>query len=109
MEILFDTATALCRLRKAFQMLRSEGISAHMRLPDRTVPMVMAPKPLVFVTLEDELAFARTGTLPVQFVDTFGDDAGCRALGDMARIILEMHGLTVEWGGNFEKPLMVLA
>lgn len=80
-----------------------------MRLTDRTVPMVMVPKPLVFVTLADELAFGKTGTLPVQFVDTDGDDAGCKALGDMARIILEMHGLTVEWGGSFERPLMVLA
>lgn len=109
METLFDAADALLKLRKAFAMLRSEGVSAHMRLTDRTVPMVMVPQPLVFVTLEDELAFARTGTLPVQFVDTFGDDAGCRALGDMARIVLEIHGLTVEWGGSHEKPLMVVA
>lgn len=108
-EIQFDTKNALCRVRKAFNDLRREGVSCHLRFTEQTVPSVLAPRPLVFITLKDELAFPSTGSLPVQYVDSDGDLAGCKGLGQMVQILLVQNGLDVEWNLDPEQPIMVLA
>ena len=112
MEFLFNTTEALCKLRKAFNDLRREGVSAHMRCAcckTCGAPMPVVPKPFVYVTREDELAFQSAGILPIHYIDTDGSDTGCMALGQQVRIILEIQGLTVEWEENPWTPIIVMA
>jgi len=112
MELLFNTTDALRKVRKAFNMLRQEGVAAHMRFACCSTcgtPATFIPRPLVYVLREDELAFKENGILPIRFVDSDDDPTGTRALGDQVRIILVMNGLEVEWNGDSSRPIMVMA
>lgn len=113
MGSLFNTSPAVRKLRKAFRMLRREGIQAQMEYvccmscgaPD--APFFC---PLVYVLKEDEQVFGTTGVLPVHFRNPDnGDHRGTRALGDQVRIALEMSGLRVDWSGDPAHPVMILA
>lgn len=112
-DLNFDTTDALHKLRQAFNLLRKEGLSVHMRyvccsscgLPE--APFFCS---LIYVLREDELAFKSVGVLPVYFRCANGSDRrGTRALGDQVRIALEMSGLKVEWSGNPDQAILVMA
>lgn len=113
MDTHYDTREALRKIRKAFNLLRREGLSVHMRyvccvscgLPE--APFFCS---LVYVLREDELAFKSVGILPVYFrCAHHGDRRGTRALGDQVRIALELAGLRVDWSGDPEHAVMVMA
>jgi len=112
MDTLFDTRIALRKIRKAFSLLRHEGITAHMSY----VVCMQCGKPevpffgsLVYVLSEDEIEFKKIGVLPVWFCSPDEDPAGARALGHQIRIALEMSGLMVDWSGDISHPVMVMA
>lgn len=113
MKTLFDTRDSLRKIRKAFNMLRQEGLQAQMRY----VCCMQCGSPeapfffgsFVFVLREDEMEFKTTGVLPVWFRSPDEDAAGARALGDQVRIALELSGLTVEWSGDPEHAILVIA
>ena len=53
--------------------------------------------------------FRESGILFIRFLSSDGDRAGARALGDQVRIMLEIHGLEVEWPGSPDQAIMVMA
>ena len=112
MDTLFDTRDALRKIRKAFTMLRQEGIQAHMRYV--CCMQCGQPEPpffgsLVYVLRGDEMDFKSAGVLPVWVRGQDEDRAGARALGDQVRIALEVSGLTVEWSGDPDHAILVMA
>ena len=64
---------------------------------------------LVYDLREDEMDFKSAGVLPVWVLGQEEDRAGVRALGDQVRIALEMSGLTVEWSGDSDHAILVMA
>lgn len=113
MDTLFDTREALRQVRRAFNMLRREGVSVHMRYVCCMacgVPETPFSCSIVYVLREDELGFKATGVLPVYFRSSnHGDRSGARALGDQVRIALEVTGLRVEWSGDPDHAILVMA
>ena len=112
METLFDTSDALRKIRKAFNAMRKEGISAHMnymccnRCARAAAPMFAS---LVYYHPKDAKAFREDGVLYIRFISSDGDEEATCALGDQVRILLEINGLEVEWDGSPDKAIMVLA
>lgn len=113
MDTLYDTRDALRKIRKAFNMLRQEGVQAQMRYVccmQCGAPEVPFFSPLVYILREDELEFRAIGVVPVYFRNPDSSDLpGTHALGDQVRIALEMSGLRVEWSGNPDHAVMVMA
>jgi len=113
MNTLYDSRDALRKIRKAFNMLRQEGIQTQMRYVccmSCGAPEAPVFSPLVYILREDELEFRAIGVVPVYFRNPERSDLlGARALGDQVRIALEISGLTVEWSGNPDHAVMVMA
>ena len=117
MDTIFDTRDALRKLRQAFNLLRGEGLSVHMRYVCCMSCCMSCGAPeapffssLVYILREDELAFKSVGVIPVYFrCANRGDRRGTRALGDQVRIALEISGLRVDWSGDPDHAVIVLA
>ena len=113
MKALYNTRDALRKIRKAFNLLRLEGVQTEfgyvccMSCGKPEAPLF---SPLVYVLREDEMDFGATGVVPVYFLNPDNNDRrGTRALGDQVRIALEMSGLQVDWSEDPTRAVMVLA
>lgn len=113
MDTLYNTRDALRKIRKAFNMLRREGLQAEMRYVccmSCGAPEGLLFSPLVYILRDDEMEFRATGVIPVHFQNSDSSDRrGSRALGDQVRIALEVSGLRVDWSGEPTHAVMVMA
>jgi len=112
MKALYNTDEALRKIRTAFKVLRQEGVQAQTRYVcceqcGRPVASYFIPH--VYILREDEMEFRVTGVLPVHYRSPDPDPASQRALGDQVHILLKLNGLEVEWNGDPNHVVMVMA
>lgn len=113
METLYNTREALRNIRKAFKLLRREGVQTELGYVccmSCGASEGLLFSPLVYTLREDETEFGANGVLPVYFRNPDSSDlGGTRALGDQVRIALEVSGLRVDWSGDPAHAVMVMA